>query len=86
MVRKNREGAGEPDVEVKMPVSLARWVPRMMKFVPKKTKEETWGDGIDFDGMAKDLDQLVHEAAEKGEPELMTVRARDAFVKITVEK
>lgn len=86
LVWKNREGTGEPEVEARIPTSLAKWVPRMMKFVPKKTKEETWGDDIDFDGMFADLEKLVNEATAEGQSELMTVKAKDAYIKITVEK
>lgn len=86
LVWKNKEGTGEPEVEVKIPVAMAKWVPRMMKFVPKKTKEETWGEDIDFERMVEDIDKMVQEAAEKGESELMTVKAKDALVKITVDK
>jgi len=85
-VWRNKEGTGEPEVEVKIPISLAKWVPRLMKFVPRKTKEETWGQDIDFDGMFADIDKLVKEATEGGLSELMTVKTKDAFVKITVEK
>ncbi len=86
LVWQNREGTGEPEVEVKIPVSMVRWVPRLMRFVPKKTKEETWGQDVDFEGMFADIDKLVAEATEKGQPDLMTVKSKDAFVKITIEK
>lgn len=86
LVWQNREGVGEPEVEVKIPVSMARWVPRLMKLVPEKTREETWGKEVDFEGVFADIDSIVKEAAERGQPELMTVKAKDALVKITVEK
>lgn len=86
LVWQKREATGEPDVEVRIPTSLAKWVPRMMRFVPKRTKEETWGQGIDFDGMFADIEKLVSEASASGQTELMTVKAKDAFVKITIEK
>jgi hypothetical protein len=86
LVWQNREAKGEPDVEVRIPTSMAKWVPRLMKFVPKKTKDETWGQDVDFEGMFADIDKLVSEASENGQPELVTVKAKDAFVKITIEK
>jgi hypothetical protein len=86
LVWQNREMVGDPDVEVRIPTSLAKWVPRMMKFVPKKTKEETWGSDVDFDGMFADIEKLVNEASAAGQPELMKVKTKDAFVKITIEK
>ncbi len=86
LVWQNREGTGEPDVEVKIPVTMVKWVPRLMRFVPKKAKEETWGQDVDFEGMFADIDKLVAEASEKGQPDIMTVKAKDAFVKITIEK
>ena len=86
LVWQKREATGEPDVEVRIPTSLAKWVPRMMKFVPQKTREENWGRDIDFDGMFADIESLVKEASESGHPEIMTVKTRDANVKITVEK
>lgn len=85
LVWQNKEGAGEPDVEVKVPTSLAKWVPRLMKFVPRKTKEETWGHDINFDEMFADINTLVEEAAKSGQPELMDVKTKDSYVKILVE-
>lgn len=85
LVWQHREVTGEPDVEVRIPTTMVKWVPRLMRFVPKKTREETWGEGIDFDGMMADLDNLVKEAMASGKPELMTVKTKDAFVKMAVE-
>jgi hypothetical protein len=86
LVWQNKEGSGEPDFEVRIPARLAKWVPRLMRFVPKKTREETWGEGVDFDGMMADIENLVKEASEGGQPELMTVKTKDSFVRISVEK
>jgi hypothetical protein len=85
LVWQNKEATGDPEVEVKVPLSLAKWVPRMMKFVPRKTKEETWGREIDFDEMFADIDKLAKEVAESGQPELVDVKTADAHVKILVE-
>ncbi|HZW85278.1 MAG TPA: hypothetical protein VFE91_05190 [Nitrososphaerales archaeon] len=85
LVWQHREMGGDPDVEVRIPTNLVKWVPKLMRFVPKKTKDETWGEGVDFDGMMADLDELVKEATASGKPELMTVKTKDAFVKMTVE-
>lgn len=84
-VWKNREGVGEPEVEVKVPVRLARWIPRMMRFVPKKTMEENWGQDVDFDKLFSELDALVKEAVEGGHPEILDVKTKDTHVKILVE-
>ena len=87
LIWRNREGSGDPEVEVKIPTSMAKWVPKLMKFVPKKTKEETWGvQEIDFDAVFADLEKVVQDAIEKGQAELMTAKTRDGFVRITVEK
>ena len=80
----DREGSGEPDVEVTIPVSLAKWVPRLMKFIPKKTREENWDQDVDFDAMFADLEKLVDEAVAGGQPQLMTVKTKDSLVKIMV--
>jgi len=85
-VWRNRDGTGDPDVEVKIPMSLAKWVPRLMRFVPKRTREETWGQDVDFEGMIGDIERLVKEAMEGGQPELVTIKTREGLVKITIEK
>jgi len=82
--REPPEGA-EPDVEVKMPASLARWVPRMMMFVPKKTREETWGADADF-FMFADLERMVNEMPEAGVREIMDVKTKDSRIKVLVER
>lgn len=86
LIWRNREGTGEPDVEVKVPVSMAKWVPRLMRFVPKTTMEERWGGEIDFDVVFADLEKVVKEAADAGQAELMSVKTRDGYVRIVVEK
>jgi hypothetical protein len=85
LVWQNREGTGQPDVEIKIPVSLAKWLPRLMKLVPRKTKEETWGQDVNFDELFADIERLVNEAAAGGHSELMEVNTKDSHVKITVE-
>lgn len=82
--REPPEGA-EPDVEVKMPASLARWVPRMMAFVPKKAREETWGADADFSVFA-DLEKMVNEMPEQGIKEVMDVKTKDSRIKVLVER
>jgi hypothetical protein len=87
LVWKNKEATGDPEVEVKIPASMAKWVPRLMKFVPKKTKEETWGgQEVDFDAVFADLEKVIQEAIQTGQAELMSVKTRDSFVRIMVEK
>lgn len=58
----------------------------MMRLIPKKTKDETWGGDVDFDAMFTDIDKLVQEASTAESPELMTVKSKDAFVRMKVEK
>ena len=86
LVWQNKEPTGEPDVEVKVPATMAKWVPKLMKFVPKKTREEQWGRDIDFDALFADLENVIREATEKGEAELMSVKTHDSYVKILVQK
>ena len=86
LVWNRRDAAGDPDVEVKVPVGLAKWVPRMMAFMPKKAKVDLWGEGADFDAMFGNLEQLVTEAAEAGMKEIMDVKAKEAHVKVLIEK
>ena len=87
LIWRSKEGTGDPDVEVKIPASMAKWVPKLMKLVPKKTKEETWGaQEVDFDAVFGDLEKVVQEAIQTGQAELMSVKSRDGFVRVTVEK
>ena len=87
LIWRNKESTGEPDVEVKIPTNMAKWVPRLMRFVPKKTKEETWGgQEVDFDAVFADLEKVVQDAMQMGQAELMSVKTRDGFVRIKVEK
>lgn len=87
LVWKTREPAQgvEPEVEVKMPASLARWVPKLMAFVPKKQREETWGPDADF-SMFADLERMVNELPETGIREIMDVKTRDSRIKVMVER
>ncbi|HYB76082.1 MAG TPA: hypothetical protein VEC08_03890 [Nitrososphaerales archaeon] len=87
LIWRSKEGTGEPDVEVKIPANMAKWVPRLMKLVPKKTKEETWGgQEVDFDAVFADLEKVVQEAVQMGQSELMSAKTRDGFFRIMVEK
>ena len=83
LVWKSREGTGTPDAEVTIPAHLSKWASRMMRFMPKNVKED-WGKEIDLKDF--DLDELIKEAMEKGESEILDVRAKNARVKIVVEK
>ncbi len=86
LVWKTSEPVGDPDVEVKMPSSMARWVPRMMMFVPRKTKEELWGADADFDAIFANIEQMMSEAAAGGSSEVLDVKTKDAHVKVLIEK
>jgi hypothetical protein len=56
LVWDHREPQGEPDVEVKIPASMAKWIPKLMRLVPKKNRDEMWGGEVDFDAMFSDID------------------------------
>lgn len=86
LVWKTSEALGEPDVEVKVPASLARWIPKMMAFVPKKAKSEVWGEDTDFSALFTNLEQLVNEAVQGGSKEIADVRTKESHVKILVER
>ncbi len=83
-VREPAEGA-EPEVEIKMPAALARWLPKLMTFVPKKAREETWGTEADFSVFA-DLEKMIGELPESGVKEIMDVKTRDARIRVLVER
>jgi len=85
LVWEHREPQGEPDVEVKIPAGMAKWIPKMMRFIPKKNKEEMWGGDVDFNAMFSDIDLMIKAAAASGSQELMSVRAKDTHVKILVQ-
>ncbi len=82
---EHREPQGEPDVEVKIPSSMSKWIPKMMRFVPRKTKDEVWGGDVDFDAMFADIDKMISDAQQGGTQELMTVRAKDTNIRIIIE-
>ena len=63
VVWEKRDTSGEPDVEVTIPTYLAKWVPRMMKFMPKKAKHEVWGEDIDFKEL--NLEELIKRLLRK---------------------
>lgn len=80
----------EPLVDVTMPTYLAKWADRMMRFMPKKAREEMWGEGADLSEL--NLQELIKEAMASGEKEIMEVKVRDKekgkkmFVKIFLEE
>ncbi len=41
---------------------------------------------MDFDATFADIEGLVKEAAESGQPELLDIKAKDAHVKVLVER
>ncbi len=82
--QSKNQPVGEPDVEVTIPSYMAKWVPRMMKLMPKQTKEDIWGSDVDFKDF--NLDEMIKEAVESGENQVMEVKSKDSYVKISVEK
>jgi len=85
LVWKNREGTGDPEVEVRIPSTMAKWVPRMMAFVPKKRRDEIWGDSVDLDSMFSSIEQLVSEAKASGLSEVADVITNQGRVKVMIE-
>jgi len=83
-VWESREPSGEPEVEVTIPSYLAKWVPRLMRFMPRKAREEVFGEDVHWDEF--DLDELIKEAIAKGESDIMEVKAKDSYVKIFIEE
>ncbi len=65
----------EPMVDVSMPIYLAKWADRMMKLMPKKAKEEMWSEDVDLSDL--NFEELIKEAVDSGENEIMEVKARD---------
>ena len=76
--------SGEPDVEVTIPSYLAKWAPRMMRMMPKEAREEVWGSDINWDDF--NLDELMKEAIDHGETELLEVKSRDSYVRLYIEE
>lgn len=87
LVWKTREPVegSEPEVEVRIPSALARWIPKMMAFVPKETRDEVWGADADF-SMFADLEKMVDELPETGTKEIMDVKAKDSRIKVLIER
>jgi len=84
LVWESKDPFGEPDVEVIIPSYLVKWAPRMMKFMPRKAKEEVWGTDINWEDF--NLDEMMREAIEQGESELVEVKTKDAYVKMVIEE
>ncbi len=85
LVWRTSEAVGEPEVEVKIPAALAKWIPRLMAFIPKKTKDEVWGEQVDFNALFANIEQLLDEAAKSGAKEIADVKTRDSHVKVLIE-
>jgi hypothetical protein len=84
LVWESKDPSGEPDVEVIIPSYLVKWAPRMMKFMPRSAKEEVWGTDINWEDF--NLDEMMNEAIEQGESELVEVKTKDAYVKMVIEE
>ena len=74
----------EPDVEVTIPSYLAKWAPRMVRMMPKEVREEVWGSDVNWDDF--NLDELMMEAIDQGETELLEVKSRESYVRIYIEE
>jgi hypothetical protein len=84
LVWESRTPSGEPDVEVTIPSYLAKWAPRMMRMMPRVAREEVWGTDVNWDDF--NLDELMREAIEQGETELLEVKSRNSYVRIYIEE
>jgi len=70
---------GEPTVEVTIPSYLVKWATKMMSFIEKEEPELAFLKDLD-------LDELVKEAIERGENEIMEVKAEGTLIKIFLEQ
>ena len=84
LVWESRDPSGEPEVEVTIPSYLAKWAPRMMRMMPKEAREEVWGADVNWDDF--NLDELMKEAIDHGESELLEVKSKDSYVRIFIEE
>jgi hypothetical protein len=84
LVWESRTPSGEPEVEVTIPSYLAKWAPRMMRMMPREAREEVWGTDVNWDDF--NLDELMREAIDQGESELLEVKSKDSYVKIFIEE
>lgn len=81
---------GEPTVEVTAPTYLAKWADRFMKFVPRKTRDDLWGEDVDLSEL--NLEALIKEAIESGETDILEVKAKgkrdgkDVYVKVFLDR
>jgi len=84
LVWESKTPSGEPEVEVTIPSYLAKWAPRMMRMMPREAREEVWGADVNWDDF--NLDELMKEAIDHGETELLEVKSRDSYVRIFIEE
>jgi len=84
LVWESNTPSGEPEVEVTIPSYLAKWAPRMMRMMPREAREEVWGADVNWDDF--NLDELMKEAIDHGETELLEVKSRDSYVRIFIEE
>jgi hypothetical protein len=84
LVWESSTPSSEPEVEVTIPSYLAKWAPRMMRMMPREAREEVWGTDVDWDDF--NLDELMREAIDQGETELLEVKSRDSYVRIFIEE
>lgn len=70
---------GEPTVEVTIPSYLAKWGSKMMRFIGKEEEELAFLKDLD-------LEELIKEAAERGETEIMEVKAEGTLIKMFLEQ
>jgi len=80
LIWKTREPTGVPSAEVTIPAYLAKWIPRLNKFGLKKVL----GEEVNLEDF--NLDELIKEAIEKNESEILEVKTQEGYVKILLEK
>jgi hypothetical protein len=55
-----------------------------MRMMPKQAREDVWGTDVNWDDF--NLDELMMEAIDQGESELLEVKSKDSYVRIYIEE
>jgi len=55
-----------------------------MRMMPREAREEVWGADVNWDDF--NLDELMKEAIDQGESELLEVKSKDSYVRIYIEE
>ena len=77
-------GQEEPNVEVRVPLKLARWALKLVPVVKDKIKSEADFD-IDFDALQSLLDEGFSELEELRHFDLVKVHDENSDVRVSIE-